>query len=125
MGIIVVGSLEASPRLRLGLFRYVVGDSARLGLPFVLDFLGRQRLLDIAVGQVDVLLVLFRRIVEVGPIADQQVHVGHGFVVFLIDIQGLLHVGHAFIKHRTILGFELFADFLFLDRTRIFGLIPV
>src|SRR5271154_5274382 len=57
-----------------------------------LHLLGIQRLLDPAIGGIDVLLVLVRRVVQIGALTNQQVHVGHRVIVVRIDLQRFLKI---------------------------------
>src|SRR5271154_2387151 len=81
-------------------FRLLFGilhDTARGRLPSSFDLLCIQSFLYPTVGDVDVFLVLFGAISQVGLFTDQQVHISHGIIIFLVDVNSLLKIGNAVI----------------------------
>src|SRR6185295_19120048 len=75
-----------------------------LVLPFGLDLLGGQSLLHPIVGNLGLLFVLFLVVGKVGAFADQEVFIGHGVVVFRVDLERLVERSQAGVDDRSILG---------------------
>src|SRR5271165_961597 len=98
------------------------GDAAAgaLGLLFSLDLLGVQGFLDPIVGDLDLLLVLFLGVGQVGALADQEVLVSHGVVILGIDRQALVEGRQPGIDDRPVFGLQLLFDLFVLDGTGVF-----
>src|SRR5271156_6813752 len=94
----------------------------RLGGFCGFHFLGVERLLDPVLGFRDVLVVGVLVVLQIRPLAEQEVHVGHGVVVVGIYAEGLLEIRDPILYDRSVLFLQLGANLLILDWTGLFGL---
>ena len=78
--------------------------------------------MDPDIGLLYVGFVLVGRIVEIGFLADQQVHVSHGVVVILINLERFVQILHPIVDHRGVLFLQFFFSLLVLQRTGLFRL---
>src|ERR1700690_9526 len=81
-----------------------------------------ERLLHPQIGLTDIGLVILGRCRQVGAFAIEQVEIGHRVIVLVVDLERVIQVPDAGVDHVPILGAQLFAGLLVLQRAGVLGL---